>query len=221
MDVCSLLLIMRNRSHRLVLEFIRLASGALAGSALLFGCSTTGPASSSAAPAPAPATAGHTEAANDKMHLRNNASSLLEQLLDEEKNVSKVLIIKHGSRELSGLIKAISTAAADGAKRLKGLAQDDPTLDLSHQELPVGEKASRDAISKTEEHDLLLSSGADFEFTLLLTQAQALNYGSHLAKVAADNSAVPEEADAFLAMSRTMDQLLTQVKAMMRSLPSK
>jgi hypothetical protein len=155
------------------------------------------------------------------MQVRNNASSLLAQLLDQEKNVSLILIIKHGSRELSGLIKTISTAAADGAKRLKGLAQDDPTLDLTRQELPAGEKASRDAVGKTAEHDLLLSSGADFEFTLLLTQAQALNYGSHLAKVAADNSSDPGEADAFLTMSRTLNQLLTQVKAMMRSLPSK
>jgi len=155
------------------------------------------------------------------MQVRNNASSLLEQLLDQEKNVSKLLIIKHGSRELSGLIKAISTTAADGAKRLKGLAQDDLTLDLTHQELPVGEKASRDALGKTEEYDLLMSSGADFEFTLLLTQAEALNYGSHLAKVAADNSADIKEADTFLTMSRTLDQLLTQVKAMMRSIPSK
>ena len=111
----------------------------------------------------------------------------------------------------------ISTAAAEGSKRLKGLAQDDPTLDLKRQELPAGEKASRDAEGKSEEHDLLLSSGADFEFNLLLTQAQALNYGSHLAKVAADNSADPEEADAFTTMSRTLNQLLTQVKAMMRT----
>jgi hypothetical protein len=155
------------------------------------------------------------------MELRNNASSLLAQLLDQEKNVSKVLIIKHASHELSVLIKAISTAAADGAKRLKDLAQDDPTLDLRRQDLPVGEKASRDAEGKTEEHELLLSSGANFEFNLLLTQAQALDYGSHLAKIAADSSADPNEADAFLSMSRTLDQLLTQVKTMIRSLPSK
>jgi hypothetical protein len=197
-----------------------MAIGALACSALLLGCSTTVPATSSAAPAPA-ATEGQTGKAADKVQVRNNAASLLAQLLDEEKNVSKVLIIKHGSRELSGLIEAISTAAADGAKRLKGLAQDDPTLDLGRKDLPAGEKASRDAEGKSEEYDLLLSSGADFEFTLLLTQAQALNYGSHLAKVAADNSSDHEEASALLTMSRTLDQLLTQVKAMMRSLPSK
>jgi hypothetical protein len=154
------------------------------------------------------------------MQVRNNASSLLAQLLDEEKNVSKILIIKHASPEFSGLIKAISTAATDGGKRLKGLAQYDPTLDLTRQDLPAGEKASRDAEGKTEEYDLLFSSGANFEFTLLLTQAQALDYGSHLAKVAADNCADPGEKDALLAMSRTLNQLLVQVKAMMRSIPS-
>jgi len=199
---------MRSLIRRLLPEFIRLSCGALASSALLFGCSTAGPASSSATPAPA--TAGHTGTADDKMQVRNNASSLLAQLL----------IIKHASPEFSGLIKAISTAATDGGKRLKGLAQYDPTLDLTRQDLPAGEKASRDAEGKTEEYDLLFSSGANFEFTLLLTQAQALDYGSHLAKVAADNCADPGEKDALLAMSRTLNQLLVQVKAMMRSIPS-
>ena len=184
---------------------------AFVGGALLQGCATAGTTASPAA----------ASVDSSTLAVRNNAASLLSQLLGQEKNVSKVLIIKHASRELSGLIKAISTAAADGGKRLKGLAQDDPTLDLRRQELPAGEKASRDALGKTEEHELLMSSGVDFEFTLLLTQAQALNYGSHLAKVAAENSEDPEEADAFLTMSRTLDQLLTQVKAMMRSLPPK
>ena len=99
------------------------------------------------------------------MQVRNNSASLLAQLFDQEKNVSKVLIIKHGSHELSALIKAISTTAADEAKRLKGLAKYDPTLDLNRQDLPIGEKATREAEGKTEEHTLLFSSGADFEFT--------------------------------------------------------
>ena len=212
---------MRTPFRRLAPECIRMASGALASSALLFASPPAGTASSPAAPAPASATAGHTEETNGKMQVRNNASSLLAQLLDQEKDVSKVLIIKRGSRELSGLIKAISTAAAEGARRLNSLAQEDPAFDLKRLELPAGEKASREAIGKTDEYDLLLASGADFEFTLLLTQAQALNYGSHLAKVAAENSAIPEEADALHAISRTLDQLFTQVKAMMRSVPSK
>jgi hypothetical protein len=192
----------------------------MACSALLLGCSTAGPASSSAPPAPATSTPGHTAAADEKTQVRNNAASLLAQLLDEERNVSKILFIKHASPGVSGLITSISTTADDGGKRLKGLAQYDTTFDLTRQDLPAGEKASRDAEGSTEEHDLLFSSGANFEFTLLLTQAQALGYGSHLAKVAADNSADRGEADAFRALSRSLNQLLIQVEAMMRSLPS-
>src|ERR1700685_3378955 len=48
LDVCELLLLMRYLSHRLAPEYLRLASGALACSLLLLGCSTTGPTSSSA-----------------------------------------------------------------------------------------------------------------------------------------------------------------------------
>jgi len=219
MDVCELSPHMRSIPHRPALESIRLVAGAIACSVLLFGCSTTGPGSPSAAAVPA--AAGSTEAGNDRIQVRNNASSLLAQLLDEEKNVSKILIVKRGSRELSGLIKAISTAAADGGERIKVLAQHDPTLDLRRQDLPAGEKATRDAEGKTEEYELLFSSGAEFEFTLLLTQAQALDYGSHLAKVASDNSTDPGEAGAFLTISQTLNQLLAQVKAMMQTTPRK
>jgi hypothetical protein len=208
---------MSSPARRPAPECIRLSCAVLACSALLFGCSTAGPASSSAAPATS--AAGSAGATDKKTQVRNNAASLLAQLLDEEKNVSKILFIKHASLGVSGLIKAISAAADDGGKRLKGLAQYDPTFDLTRQDLPAGEKASRDAEGSTEEHDLLFSSGANFEFTLLLTQAQALGYGSHLAKVAADNSADPGEADAFRSMSRSLNQLLVQVEAMMRSIP--
>lgn len=219
-DVCELLPHMRSPSPRLARQRFREAIGALASSALVFGCSTTGPASSSAAPETAPTTARIAVMPGEKTQLRNNAASLLVQLLDQEKNVSKVLIIKHGSPELSELIKAISAATADGSNRLKGLAKEHPTIDLGRQELPAGEMAARAAEGKAEEFELLFSSGAKFEFALLLTQAQALNYGSHLAKVAADNSADHEEKDAFLAISQTLDHLLTQVKVMMQPAPS-
>ena len=51
--------------------------------------------------------------------------------------------------------------------------------------LPIGETAARKAISKTKEKSLLSSKGKDLEIELLLTQEEALNYGSHLAKTIA------------------------------------
>jgi hypothetical protein len=152
----------------------------------------------------------------EKLGVRNNAASLLYDLLGDEKNVSKILIIKRNSEELGQLIKAISKAAADAEKQLEQLAKNDSDLNLHAVELPQGEKATRDAVAKTEEHELLFSSGREFEFKLLLTQAQALGYGWHLAKIAAENSSSPDEVQKFTAMSRGMENLYGQVALRMQ-----
>jgi hypothetical protein len=75
---------------------------------------------------------------------------------------------------------------------LESLAKNDPTLNLHALQLPPGEIATRDAMSKTMEHELLFTSGEKFELHLLLTQTTALDYGSHLAKIASENSSSPE-----------------------------
>ena len=157
----------------------------------------------------------------EQFQMRNNSASLLYDLLGDEKNVSKVLLIKFDREELHRLIKAISTTAGDGEKRLDELAKGDPSLNLRAIQLPVGEKATRDAIAKTKEHELLLSSGEDFEFTLLLTQAEAMSYGWHLAEIAAENSSQPEQVREFTALGIAMKDLYKQVVVLMRSPPAK
>ena len=147
----------------------------------------------------------------EKLGTRNNAASLLYDLLGNEKNVSKILIVKSNSESLGRLIKAISEQSADYQKQLDGLASNDVNLNLHVLELPPGEKAARAAAAKTEEHELLFSSGKEFEFNLLLTQAEALSYGGHLALIAAKNSSQPEEVHIFTMMSQTMNQLHDQV----------
>jgi hypothetical protein len=157
----------------------------------------------------------------EKFEMRNNSVSLLYDLLGDEKNVSKVLIIKSDRAALHQLIKTISATAGNGAKQLDELAQADPSLNLHAIQLPVGEKATRDAISKTKEKELLFSSGENFEFTLLLTQADALSYGWHLAKIAAENSSRPEQVKEFTSLSLAMQDLYKQVVSLMRSPPAK
>jgi hypothetical protein len=147
---------------------------------------------------------------------RNNALALLNELLNDEKNVNKILIIKRDSPELKSLINNISQSANHGAKRLKSMAEKDPRLHLSLTGLPPGEQAARKAITKTNEQILLQSKGAEFEFQLLLTQAEALNYGAHLAQVAADNEPRPARAQEFSEMSIKLKTLRQQVLAMLR-----
>ena len=148
--------------------------------------------------------------------IRNNALALLSDLLNDEKNVSKILIIKRNSDELGKLIKEISETAGQGAKMLDELEKNEPGLDLKRLDLPPGEASTRKAISKTKEHLLLSSKGAEFEFQLLLTQSEALNYGAHLAMVVADCETQPERTREFLRLAAHMRDLHERVLAMLR-----
>ncbi len=100
-----------------------------------------------------------------KLETRNNAVSLLYDLTQEEKNVGKILIIKSGSKEFDDLIKAIAQTTGDSGVRLEQLAADDPQMKLHALELPAGEKATRAAIAKTKEHELLFRPAAIFNLT--------------------------------------------------------
>jgi len=136
---------------------------------------------------------------------RNNAASLLYDLLGDEKNVSKLLIIKRDRRELHDVIKKVAATADASRKSLEKLAQEDATLNLKTMALPPGEKATRESESKARAKELLHASGAEFEFKLLLAQAEALAYATHLAKVAAENESSPERAKVFAEISAQMN----------------
>lgn len=161
-------------------------------------------------------TANATEANNANLPIRNNAVALLDDLLSDEKNVSKILIIKHNSDELGKLIKDISETAGNGAKMIEEFSKSAGGLDLKRLDLPPGEAATRKAISKTKEHLLLSSKDAEFELQLLLTQTEALNYGAHLAMVIADCEKDPNGTREFLRLSSQMRELDERVIAMLR-----
>jgi hypothetical protein len=156
-----------------------------------------------------------------QIQTRNNAASLLFDLLNDEKNVDKVLIVKSAGPEVTGLIKRLAATAATHARELEDLATNDPALNLGDTALPPGEKAARDATAKSKEHDLLFSTGASFEFNLLLSQVEAQNYGWHLASVAAENSSRPEEVRTFKHIREAMEKLDAQSVALLRSTPGR
>jgi hypothetical protein len=150
------------------------------------------------------------------MQTHDNTLALLDDLLGDEKNVSKILIIKRNSDELGKLVKDISKTAGDGAKMLEALAKTQPGLDLKAINLPPGETATRKSISKTKEQILLHSKDAEFEFQLLLTQAEALNYGAYLAMVIADTETDANRTREFLRLSAELRDLRERVEAMLR-----
>lgn len=149
--------------------------------------------------------------------IRNNCASLLFQLVSEEKNLSKLLLIKRESDRLEAIVKEISSAAARHADALEKMAKQDRTLNLSSVLLPEGEVRTRKAIAKAKQDQLLHSSGADFELALLLTQVEALNYGAHLARVAADSSREAHQAEQFRAISAGLQRLHGKVVRLLKS----
>ena len=155
------------------------------------------------------------KATNYVVITRNNCLSLLHDLLGDEKNVSKLLIIKHDGKEFNELIKHISSVSGVAVRSLEEMAKADPTIDLKQSNLPPGDKAAREAQSKATAKELLRSSGDDFEFALLLAQAEALNYSRHLAKVAAANAPNQDQRNQLTNLSNQFGRLHSDVLRML------
>jgi len=149
--------------------------------------------------------------------LRNNSYSLLYQLLEQQKDVSILRFIKPEQSDVKKLVIRIATASGTGAKFLEGFAKDDPTINLNDLRLPPGEVATRDAIATTEKHELLGQTGDAFSLALLLTQIEALNYASHLAKIAGQNEPNPQRAHTLAGISEEMENLYNDVFALLLS----
>jgi hypothetical protein len=149
--------------------------------------------------------------------LRNNSYSLLYQLLRDEKDVSKLRFIKREEMDLKALVRKIAASSRAGATRLEQFAKQDPSLVLTNTQLPPGEVATRKAIAATKKKELLGQSGEQFEMSLFLSQAEALSYGSHLAKVAAENDTHPYRKHYLEGLSEELKGLNHQLVSLMLS----
>jgi hypothetical protein len=168
-------------------------------------------------PTPKPETQVSAKKSSDLV-TRNNALALLADLLNDEKNLSKILIIKRNSDEFGRLVENIAKTTRGGSDLLQSLAKSDPGFNLKATGLPPGEIATRKAIAKLKETLLLHSKDAEFEFQLLLTQVEALNYGANLALVAAENEPQVDHTCEFLALGTQLRDLHEQVLARLRQI---
>lgn len=146
---------------------------------------------------------------------RNNCYSLLFQLLNEEKDISLLRFIKHEQDDVKRLINRIARTSKAGAEMVERFAKQDRSLNLTDIRLPSGETDTRDAIAETKKHELLHEKGQGFELSLILSQAEAVRYASHLAKVAAKNDSQPERSQALARLSGEMESLYQELSAML------
>ena len=144
-----------------------------------------------------------------------HAHGLLFDLLGDEKNVSKLLIIKRERAELKTLINEISQRTGKAHKELEEFAKSDRSLNLKDMGLPSAEMLTRKAIAKTRAKELLTESGKDFELHLLLAQNEALTYGTHLATIAANSDTVTNRHQMLQQLSTDILQLQRKTVAML------
>ncbi|MES2308518.1 MAG: hypothetical protein V4507_06615 [Verrucomicrobiota bacterium] len=156
-----------------------------------------------------------TEKTPTKTEIAINAYSLLYDLLLNEKDVAKVLTISKERKAIDPLIREISVTADESLQILDHSQKKEPALTFNSAHLPVGEKATRDEISKTKMKNLVANSGEQFSIILLLTQTEALSYASHLAYVAANNDENSERSKETLKISKKMESLYDRTVALL------
>ncbi len=159
----------------------------------------------------------HPVAVGDRAATRDNCYTLLHQLLSDQKNVGLLRFIKREENDVKELIKRIAANSAAGAKLLEELAEHNPAIRMDNPGLPQGETATREAIAATKQKELLAQTGEVFELSLLLTQAEALSYGWHLAYVASANEIQPDRARALAGIGDDMKKLYSEVFTKLRS----
>ena len=147
------------------------------------------------------------ETQSSDSHASGHGHALLFGLLGDEKNVSKLLIIKRERPELRALINEISERAGKAHKELEAFAKSDQRLNLKDQGLPGAEVLTRSAIAKARAKELLTESGKEFELRLLLTQNEALTYGAYLAATAAANDTAADRRQMLQQLSTDLLQL--------------
>jgi len=147
--------------------------------------------------------------------ISSHGYSLLFDLLGDEQNVSKLLIVKRDRPELKKLAKQISETAGKAHKDLEKLAKH-ANIDLKDPGLPDAETQTRKSISREKGKTLLAEKGDDFEFALLLTQNEALTYGVHLAGVLAAGEGQSERMRFLQRLSSDLTQLRQEVTRMLR-----
>ena len=124
--------------------------------------------------------------------VRNEGYSLLYQLLSQESDAAKILIVKHADPPIAGIVKAIANTCGQAKKELESFQKTDRHLNLAMPHLPELEQKTRAAIQSTVTRQLLFSSGKKFEVRFLFTQADAMNYAAHLARVVHDQETDPQ-----------------------------
>jgi len=141
--------------------------------------------------------------------------ALLYDLMGNEKDVSKLSIIKHERTEFHDLIRDISDRCGAAYDLLGDFAKADPSLNITDQRLPLAEMQTRAREGKARGADLLTTKGKNLELQLMLTQNEALTYACNLTAVIAESETNVKRAQAVRQMSTDFSVLEDRIHSML------
>ena len=147
----------------------------------------------------------------------NEGYSLLYHLLNKDRQVAGIFILKSADPNLKDLIHRIGQACQTARDRLNQFAEDDKQLKFNVDDLPYIEQRSRELQESDDRSALLASHGEPFERRLIFTQAQAMNYVVQLSRALQEKEPNPQRK-AFLHVLQMQctqfhDQLMTHLRA--------
>jgi hypothetical protein len=143
--------------------------------------------------------------------------ALLFELLGQEQDVDKLLLVKRERADLGELMGSIAETCGAAHERLAALGEADPALNLTDPGLPGAELAVREAIEGEKTKLLLTESGKEFELQLVLSQLQALSYALHLSEVLARAEPDAERLAFVRQLYRDLGELRERTTALLRS----
>ncbi len=103
-----------------------------------------------------------------------------------------MLLIKLESKQVDSVISRIADASKKTTEELESLAKENPPLELKFTHLPLMEEKSRDLIEKDTGKQLISTSGVQFEFMLLQSQVQGMDYAANLAGALLESETSPK-----------------------------
>jgi len=142
--------------------------------------------------------------------------AMLYEILGQERQVSKLLLINREPEALETVIGAIAQTCGKAYDRLGDFAKADPGLDLIDTGLPIEEVRTRAAIAATKREQLLAASGEELELQLLLAQNEALTYMAHLADTLSRNEPDPARLAFLRELWKDLTRLQEDVLALVR-----
>ena len=135
--------------------------------------------------------------ASERQDKLNGGYYLLHKLCDDEAQLPMLAFIKTTPPEIVSYVDRVAKTAKESMASLEEMQDHDRAIRFDENPLPPIERDVRESIHDVKQHQLLFgTTDAAFVRALLVSQIEASNYASNIAKVLAEQETNPARVKA-------------------------